>query len=77
MGCRLSRVTGTQLMNTFMAIMSQLFWGVTIGALSAAFETVAKGVVIIAGIGGIGWYGVKRRRCRQERDRQRPDRHDD
>ncbi len=49
-------------MNTFMAVMSQLFWGVTVGALSAAFSSVAKGAATVAVLGGAGWYGMKRRR---------------
>ncbi|EIZ77435.1 hypothetical protein WSK_3967 [Novosphingobium sp. Rr 2-17] len=57
-------------MNTFMAIMSQLFWGVTIGALGAAFETLAKGAIMIGGIGGAGWYGLKWRRDRRNRDKR-------
>lgn len=56
-------------MNTFMAIMSQLFWGVTVGALSTAFETLAKGAAMIGGIGGAGWYGVKWHRSRKKRDK--------
>ncbi|MCJ1961989.1 hypothetical protein [Novosphingobium mangrovi (ex Hu et al. 2023)] len=54
-------------MNTFMAIMSQLFWGVTVGALEAAFATVARGAFAVFGLGGAGWWMVKRRRARQER----------
>ncbi|MBO9725338.1 MAG: hypothetical protein J7530_13250 [Novosphingobium sp.] len=54
-------------MNTFMAILSQLFWGVTVGALSAAFSTLAKGLATIVGIGGVGWYSLKRRRERRGR----------
>ncbi|EQB17528.1 MAG: hypothetical protein K0R64_409 [Novosphingobium lindaniclasticum] len=54
-------------MNTFMAIMSQLFWGVTIGALSAAFSALAKGLAAVVGIGGVGWYSLKRRRDRRAR----------
>jgi len=56
-------------MNTFMAILSQLFWGVTVGALSAAFETLAKGAVMIGGLGGAGWYGLKWRKERRQRGR--------
>ncbi|WP_334181662.1 hypothetical protein [Novosphingobium sp.] len=50
-----------------MAILSQLFWGVTVGALSAAFSTLAKGLAAIVGIGGVGWYSLKRRRERRGR----------
>lgn len=56
-------------MNTFMAILSQLFWGVTIGALTAAFSAVAKGMAAVAGIGGLGWYGLKRRRAKRCADK--------
>lgn len=56
-------------MHNFMAILSQLFWGVTIGALSAAFEALVKGAVMIGGLGGAGWYGLKWRKARRERDK--------
>ncbi|MPS67821.1 MULTISPECIES: hypothetical protein [unclassified Novosphingobium] len=54
-------------MNTFMAIMSQLFWGVTVGALSAAFSAVAKALAALVGIGGVGWYSLRRRREKRAR----------
>ncbi|MGF7154585.1 hypothetical protein [Novosphingobium gossypii] len=57
-------------MHNFMAILSQLFWGVTIGALSAAFETLAKGAMMIGGLGSAGWYGLKWRKARRQRDDQ-------
>ncbi|KHK89530.1 hypothetical protein [Novosphingobium malaysiense] len=44
-------------MNTFMAIMSQLFWGVTVGALTSTFSFFAKGVAVTAGVCGAGWWG--------------------
>ncbi|HUD28170.1 MAG TPA: hypothetical protein VMQ93_04805 [Novosphingobium sp.] len=53
-----------------MAILSQLFWGVTIGALTTAFETLAKGAVMIGGLGGAGWYGLKWRKARRDRDKR-------
>lgn len=61
-------------MNTFMAIMSQLFWGVTVGALSSAFSTVAKGAAMLGGLGGAGWYGLKWRRGRSKP--RKPEGHD-
>ncbi len=55
-------------MNTFMAILSQLFWGVTVGALEAAFSTILRGGLTIAAFGGLGWLGMKKRRkLRDER----------
>lgn len=54
-------------MNTFMAIMSQLFWGVTIGALTSAFSFLAKGLVAIFGLGAVGWYGFRRHREKRSR----------
>lgn len=60
-------------MHNFMAILSQLFWGVTIGALSAAFETLAKGAMMLGGLGGAGWYGFKWRKARRERDGRNKD----
>lgn len=53
-------------MNTFMAIMSQLFWGVTVGALSSAFSSLAKGAATIAVLGCAGWFGMKRRRGKRD-----------
>lgn len=50
-----------------MSILSQLFWGVTVGAISAAFSTLAKGAVMLAGLGGMLWYGRKRRHARRKR----------
>jgi len=55
-------------MHNFMAILSQLFWGVTIGALSAAFETLAKGAMMLGGLGGAGWYGLRWRKSRRDRN---------
>jgi hypothetical protein len=65
-------------MHNFMAILSQLFWGVTIGALSTAFMTLAKGAVLIGGLGGVGWCGLRWRKSRigrgkKESGEQRPD----
>ncbi|MCJ2188732.1 hypothetical protein [Novosphingobium beihaiensis] len=54
-------------MNTFMAIMSQLFWGVTVGALSSTFSLLAKGTIVLGGLGGTAWYGLKRRRGSRKR----------
>jgi hypothetical protein len=49
-------------MNTFMAIMAQLFWGVTVGALGSALALLAKGAALVAGMGCAGWWGLRRRR---------------
>jgi len=49
-------------MNTFMAIMSQLFWGVTIGALSATATALGKGALALCCLGGAGWYALRSRR---------------
>lgn len=56
-------------MNTFMAIMSQLFWGVTVGALSSAFSSLAQGAATVAAVGCAGWYGVRRRRKKRDKER--------
>jgi hypothetical protein len=57
-------------MNTFMTIMSQLFWGVTVGALSSAFSSLATGAATVAAVGGAGWYGWKRRRRKRSGEDQ-------
>lgn len=57
-------------MNTFMAIMSQLFWGVTVGALSSTFSLIAKGAAMAGGVGGAGWWSLRRRRRRREQQRR-------
>lgn len=54
-------------MNTFMAIMSQLFWGVTVGALSSTFALIAKGTALLGGVGCAGWWSLRRKRRRRER----------
>lgn len=50
-------------MNTFMDIMSQLFWGVTVGALQAAFSTIACAILMALGLGGVGWWLLQRLRA--------------
>jgi hypothetical protein len=42
-------------MGTLVAILSQLFWGVTIGALTGAAGAVAKLFVMGGGLLGGGW----------------------
>lgn len=49
-------------MTTFMAIMAQLFWGVTIGALSATASAIVKGALVLGCLGGAGWYTLRVRR---------------
>ncbi|MCJ2180394.1 hypothetical protein [Novosphingobium album (ex Hu et al. 2023)] len=48
-----------------MAILSQLFWGVTVGALSSTFSLLAKAVMVVGGLGGAGWWGLRRRKHRK------------
>lgn len=45
-------------MNTLMSILSQLFWGVTVGALSGTAMAIAKLLATIGGVGG-GVYLVR------------------
>lgn len=56
-------------MNNFVAILSQLLWGVTIGALSTAAQTLAEAALVIAALCCLGWYGFKWTRTRHPRDR--------
>lgn len=55
-------------MNTFMAIMSQLFWGVTVGALTAAFTTIGQGIALVSGASGAAYLWRKWRRGRHSGD---------
>ncbi len=57
-------------MQNFMAILAQLFWGVTIGALTTAFETLARSALAVVGLGGAGWLGMRwrQRKRRDSRD---------
>lgn len=48
-------------MNTFMAIMSQLFWGVTVGALTATFTWIGKALALAACVPA-GWWLIRRHR---------------
>jgi hypothetical protein len=48
-------------MNTFMAIMSQLFWGVTVGALTVTASAIGKILLAVGVIGGFGWWALRRR----------------
>jgi hypothetical protein len=50
--------------NTFMAIMSQLFWGVTVGALTATFSWIGKAVAVAACVPAAIW-AVRRHRRRK------------
>ena len=52
-------------MGDFLAIVGQIFWGVTVGALGSAFSWAAKGAITAIGLGGAGWWGWKRRRKRR------------
>lgn len=52
-----------------MAIMSQLFWGVTVGALSSTFSLLAKATVTLAGLGGAAWWGLRWQRDRSRREK--------
>lgn len=54
-------------MNTFMAIMSQLFWGVTVGALTATFTWIGKAVALAACVPAGIWMWRNRRRLRFRR----------
>lgn len=55
-------------MNTFMAIMSQLFWGVTVGALTSTLGLLAKGAAMVGCLGCAGWFGLSRRRRKRRGD---------
>jgi hypothetical protein len=47
--------------NTFMAIMSQLFWGVTVGALTVTASAIGKILLAVGVVGGLGWWALRRR----------------
>ena len=42
-------------MGTVVAILSQLFWGVTVGALTGTVGVIAKLFVMLGGIAGSGF----------------------
>lgn len=44
-----------------MAIMSQLFWGVTVGALTVTASAIGKILLGVGVIGGLGWWALRRR----------------
>jgi hypothetical protein len=57
-------------MNTVMAILSQLFWGVTVGALTGTVALIAKIFLFGGGLFG-GGYAVFNWRKLRERLRRR------
>lgn len=52
-------------MNTFMAILSQLFWGVTIGALTATFTWIGKAMAAALCIPAGFWLWKRRKHLRK------------
>jgi len=57
-------------MNTLMAILSQLFWGVTVGALSGSFAFIGK---LLGTAGAVAGGGYAIRRWRKRRKGLRPE----
>jgi hypothetical protein len=50
-----------------MLILSQLFWGVTVGALTETALLVGRGLLGAVGLGGAAWWGMKWRNRRKKR----------
>ncbi|WEK45406.1 MAG: hypothetical protein P0Y56_10195 [Candidatus Andeanibacterium colombiense] len=58
-------------MRDFFSILSQLGWGLTIGALTAAVTALgqlAAAVLCVLAGGGCGWWWWRRRRARASAD---------
>ncbi|MFD2578090.1 hypothetical protein ACFSTD_04555 [Novosphingobium colocasiae] len=54
-------------MGDFLAIVGQIFWGVTVGALGSAFSWVAKGAMVALGFGGAGLVALEPAQTGEER----------
>jgi hypothetical protein len=52
-------------MNTVMAILSQLFWGVTVGALTGTAALIAKIFLFGGGLFGGGYAALNWRKLRE------------
>jgi hypothetical protein len=52
------------MMQTIVAVLSQLAWGVTVGGLTAAATAVGSAAVIGCGVAGGGYYLWRRRKRR-------------
>lgn len=52
-------------MGTVMAILSQLFWGVTVGALTGTLAAIAKLFALGGGLFGGGYVALNWRKLRE------------
>ena len=55
-------------MKNFVMILSQLFYGVTVGAIGAALSSLATSAAAAVGLGGAGWFGLKWFKGRKRKD---------
>jgi len=55
-------------MNTLVSILSQLFWGVTAGALMAAVTTIGQFAAMAGGVFGAGYLARRWRGKRGKKD---------
>jgi len=53
-------------MKNLMMILSQLFWGVTVGALTETALILLRGALAAIGLGGATWWGLRWRRGRRK-----------
>lgn len=51
-----------------MLILSQLFWGVTVGALTETALIVGRGLLGAAGLGGAAWFGFRWHKRKRRKD---------
>lgn len=51
-----------------MLILSQLFWGVTVGALTETALIVGRGLLGAVGLGGAAWFGIRWRKRRKKKN---------
>lgn len=62
--------TKMNIVTTLVTILSQIFWGVTVGALGAAFSAIGKWLGAGLLLGGGMWWARRRQKARSKTSRQ-------